>query len=212
MSYVLVSLVGDEVTQEADAFARQLGQRRAPTKSFHEPSPSHEIVSAASEAVLRAVIVAHNGSHDGTPSLRSHASGAGWADGNRIGATFRNARVYAYACETMGKAGLPDVTALGNQAHRSGVRAFAGHAVFLDVAWQSNLAMKHRDRVIEALCQMVFAFLDGENDANRLRLIARGSYNLFVAGVPLDLGAGSPEALELPIAIELAVEHIVVAA
>jgi len=211
MSYVLVSLVGDDVTQEADAFARLLRERRAPSRAFHEASPSHESVSSANEAVRRAVIIGHNGRLNGTPSLRSYATGAAWADSERLGTTFKDARVYAYACETMGAGGVPDVEALGNLAHRAGVKAFAGHAVFVDAGWQQSLAAAHRDRVTQALSEMIFAFLDGEDDAGRLKLRARGSFNLFTAGIPLDVQAGL-EAFQLPIAIDLAVEHLFVAA
>ena len=211
MTYVLVSLVGDDVTKEADVFARLLSERRTPSSSFHEPSPSHQGVSAANEGVRRAVIVAHNGRHEGISSLRSHAAGAKWADGEILGQIFKDARVYAYACDTMGARGIPDVQALGNLAHRAGVRAFAGHAIFVDAGWPQSLSAGHRDRVIAGLSQMIFAFLDGEDDAARLKLVARGSFNIFTAGIPLDLSGGL-ETFQIPIAIDLAVEHLFVAA
>ena len=174
MTYVLVSLVGDDVTQQADVFARQVGELRSPLRAFHEPSPAHEVVAAANDAVRKAVVVGHNGCHDGSPSLRAHAGGGQWADGEKLGEIFQHSRVYAYACETMGSRGEPDVEALGNLACRAGVAAFAGHAVFVDIGWQQSLASAYRERVTEAVSQMIFAFLDGENDADQLRLIARG--------------------------------------
>jgi hypothetical protein len=212
MTYVLVSLPGDEATQAADLFAQWLaGTPPLPHAAFHDPAVAHEDVARGVEQTGRAVICSHNGFHDGVHSLRSQATGAPWATAEQIARVFLGARLYAYACETMGRAGKVYLDALGHEAHRLGVAAFAGHAVFFDGGWDQNVLAENVESVRAAVAKVIHAFLDGEDDANKLKLLAWESFDILDTGIVLDDPA-VPSAFVVPFALHIAFEHLVVAA
>ncbi|MBN2495902.1 MAG: hypothetical protein JXR96_15025 [Deltaproteobacteria bacterium] len=177
--YVLVSLVGDEATREADDFALRFEKRRPPSESFHEPAPNLDDVSAEVAKARQALVFGH----DGGGSLRAFAEGPPWATAEQFGKAFAGSRVYAFACKTMGThlTDDDDVTAFGHAATRSGVSVFAGHCSWATASMEdspADLAVA----VWNALADVICAFLDGENDAGRLRLRAEESFDIIEAG------------------------------
>lgn len=157
------------------------------------------------------MVCGHDGNHDGVHSFRSEAAGAPWATPEQIGRMFQDARVYAYACETMGRGGKVDLAALGHEAQRQGVAAFAGHTVFFDGGWEQNVLAASLDAVRRAVAGVIHAFLDGEDDTAKLKLLAWESFDLLETGIVLD----DPTALSafvVPTALHLAFDHLVVAA
>ena len=212
MSYVLVSLVGDEATQKADEFASWLEAAHPPTIVFREASPSHAAVKSAAAGPHRAVVFGHNGSHGGVSSLRAKATGASWATAPELGKLFPGARVYAYACETMGRGDKTDPESLGFAAKAAGVAAFAGHTSFLDAGWEEAVPIASAvEPVRKALGELILAFLGGESDSNKLKLAARASFDILLAGIQLGDPA-SVSSFQIPLAIHIAVECLVVVA
>jgi hypothetical protein len=210
MSYVLVCLAGDENTQKAAEFADWMATYHPPSAFFREEAPAHESVAAAVGATNRAMIVGHNGEHCGEASLRAKAAGPAWANAKRLGQTFSGARVYAYACLTMG--GAPFAAALGKEAKDAGVAAFAGHASVFDSGWEDNVGSEGAlEPIRKAVAQLIIAFLEGENDAAKLKLAARESFDMLSAGFSVDDPAGAVALLVVPMGIQYAVEYLAIA-
>jgi len=213
MSYVLVSLAGDDATRAADGFARWLAQQSpGPHAAFHLPSPAHEDVAHGVERTGRAVVCGHDGLHDGAHSLRSAATGPPWATAAQIGRIFHGARLYAYACNTMGKDGQVDLDALGHEAHRLGVAAFAGHAVFFDGGWEQNVLAENVEPVRAAVASVIHAFLEGEDDASKLKILAWQSFDVLEPGAIVLDDPTQLSVFVVPSALHIAFDHLVVAA
>jgi hypothetical protein len=186
MSYVLVSLVGDEATQTADAFAAWFAERKPPAARFREEAPDHDAVASAVRQCGQALVFGH----DGGGTLRARRRGPAWATADQFAHMFRDARTYAYACDTMAERHESDLGAFGHESQRLRVRVFAGHCTGATAAVDSEspvLSEALREAVAAVLC----AFLDGENDAAHLRLVAEQSFELVdegffrMGGVPL---------------------------
>jgi hypothetical protein len=120
VTYVLVSLVGDKATTDADRFARWFAERRPPVAAYHTPNPSHAAVRDAVRATPAAIVFAH----DGEGSVRAIRGGVPWADARQFAGMFQAARVWVYACETRSVALEADLTSFGRTAHAEGVRVF----------------------------------------------------------------------------------------
>jgi hypothetical protein len=86
MRYVLVSLVGDEATQQNDEFARWFASEHVPVRAFHEEQPDHRCVKAAVQEAKTAIVMGH----DGGGSLRARSAGPPWATAAEFAAMFRN--------------------------------------------------------------------------------------------------------------------------
>jgi hypothetical protein len=112
VSYVLVSLVGDDATKEADEFARWFAEQYPPTARFHEPMPDHEQV----ESALRVTPLALVFGHDGGGSLRPTSRGEPWVRPPQFAKLFAGARVWVYACNTRAKKLKDDLESFGWQA------------------------------------------------------------------------------------------------
>jgi hypothetical protein len=124
VSYVLVSLLGDDATEANDAFARWFEQSHPPARAFHGEHPDHEDVAAAIRATPLALVLGH----DGGGSIRGAARGAAWTDPAQFARIFAGARVWVYACLTRGENLEDDLDSFGRRAHGAGVAVFAGHA------------------------------------------------------------------------------------
>jgi hypothetical protein len=90
----------------------------------------------------------------------------------------------------MGARFREDVEAFGHRACDQGVAVFAGHCGWATADWiESNEELD--DAIKNALADVVWTFLDGENDAAKLRLRAEQSFDIvdrgFAAGVPFAL-------------------------
>ncbi len=178
MTYVLVSLVGDKGTQDADRFARWFAERRRPATAFHEPSPAHASVKDAVLKTRAAIVFAH----DGGGSVRAVRGGARWADAREFAAVFHGARVWVYACDTRSAELEADLTSFGRVAHGEGVRVFAGHCSDVRLPW---LPTWHNtmEAMYQGLHRAFTAFLEGEDDAQALRGAALGGVPRGTAAV-----------------------------
>jgi hypothetical protein len=184
MSYVLVTLVGDEATQEANSLAQWFAARRKPVAIFADSSPSHSQIRAALSEVPVALVFGH----DGNGSLRATNDGPAWATPEQFASIFKNSRVYTYACNTIGSHFNENSSdSFGHRAIRSGVRVFAGHCVWA-TASLAGVSQVHRDAIRKALADVFDSFLDGENDGAKLRLRAEESFDIIEAGFGLNGG------------------------
>lgn len=98
MSYVLVSLVGDDATAANDEFARAFAVSHRPKHAFHGESPAHADVAAAVRETKTALVLGH----DGGGSLRGASQGDPWITPQEFAKVFYDARVWVYACDTRG--------------------------------------------------------------------------------------------------------------
>lgn len=168
MSYVLVSLLGDEATASNDEFARWFASSNPPTRAFHAEHPSHDEVALAVREAKNALILGH----DGGGSLRGAAKGDAWIKPEQFGHVFQGARVWVWACDTRGATLEADLDSFGRAAFEGGVQVFAGHAspiaavpTYFGMPALHNLIYQSLDRAFRA-------FLQGEDRADELRRIA----------------------------------------
>lgn len=178
MTYVLVSLRGDEGTQDADMFAQWFAKRHAPSAAYHEPSPPHAIVSDAVRETPNALVFAH----DGDGSIRAVKGGEPWADAHAFAGIFQHARVWVYACDTRSDALEADLASFGRLAHAAGVRVFAGHCGPVNLPYLPALQI-NMESVYHGLRGAFVAFLEGEDDVAALRDAALASVPLGRAAV-----------------------------
>lgn len=177
LAYVLVCLAEDTAAQEAAAMAEAF-KAGHPAHLHLAPFPTHDEVRSALET-RDALVTAHNGGNPAT--LRSKSQGGIWADEAAFASTFQGARVYVYACETMGKDGVPSLSSFGRTVCEGGVRVFVGHCCAvtaggsdLPASWEVSPEdeQKHAEKnarfqgVVHAIWR---AFLEGEDDEDRLR-------------------------------------------
>lgn len=180
MSYVLVSLRGDEATQMNDAFAQHFAKAFPPAVFFSEEHPDHDRVAESVRAWGQAVVMGH----DGAGSLRAHGQGPPWTDARGFASMFRGARVWAYACDTRGASLETDLDSFGRQAVELGVRVFAGHAAPITAPPPFATMPTLRDEVYRALGRGFRCFLQGSNNADEIRLAAlrnRSAKNALIA-------------------------------
>lgn len=168
MSYVLVSLTGDEATAANDEFARWFATTHPALQAFHGEAPLHEEVAAAVRESKTAIVLGH----DGGGSLRGKSQGAAWITPREFAHVFHDARVWVYACDTRGPSVEQDLESFGRIAFDGGVRVFAGHASPITAVMPFNLWPDFRMRTYQALARAFRAFIQGENNKNVLRQIA----------------------------------------
>ena len=174
MSYVLVSLLGDDATEANDAFARWFEASHPPARAFHAEHPDHDEVAAAVRATPLALVLGH----DGGGSVRGAARGAAWTDPAQFARIFAGARVWVYACMTRGDNQADDLDSFGRRAHGAGgVAVFAGHARAIAAVPPFMSFPEPRTRIYEALARAFRAFLfGGETNAAALgRAALRGA-------------------------------------
>jgi hypothetical protein len=185
VSYVLVSLTGDEATAANDEFARWFAKEHPPLLAFHGESPLHEDVAAGVRETKTALVLAH----DGGGSIRGASQGDAWITPQQFAHVFHDARVWVYACDTRGPTLEQDLESFGRIAFESGVRVFAGHASPITAVMPFNLWPDFRTRTYQALARAFRAFIQGENSATVLQQIAKkgtvGGRATVVSALPI---------------------------
>ncbi len=172
MSYVLVSLTGDDATSANDGFARWFAESHPPSAAFHEGHPDHDQVAAA----VRKTPVALVFGHDGGGSLRGAASGPAWVAPEAFARIFEGARVWVYACSTRSPSLEADLLSFGRLSRSGGVAVFAGHASPITAVPPYTSLPGLRTSVHAALARGFRAFLQGQNSAEELRrAVLRGA-------------------------------------
>ena len=168
MSYVLVSLLGDDATAANDAFARWFEESHRPKASFHDEHPEREAVAAAVRETRLALVFGH----DGGGSLRGAKGGPPWVDASEFARIFAGARVWVYACDTRAKAQEDDLLSFGRQARDGGVAVFAGHCTSITAVPPCSTMPSLREPVYQAFARAFRAFLQGQNNAEEIRRAA----------------------------------------
>jgi hypothetical protein len=168
VSYVLVSLLGDEATAANDEFARWFKKSHPPAAAFHDPHPDHEAVAAA----VRGSPVALVFGHDGGGSVRGASQGPPWCDPAQFARIFAGARVWVYACDTRAQALEDDLVSFGRQAWDDGIAVFAGHCSAITAVPQLTTLPDLQASVYRALARGFRAFLQGCNNADEIRRAA----------------------------------------
>lgn len=168
MSYVLVSLLGDEATEANDEFARWFASQHPPARAFHAEFPDKNDVATAIQETKTALVLGH----DGGGSLRGASKGSAWIKPEEFAHVFRDARVWVYACDTRGPTLEQDLESFGKIAFEGGVRVFAGHASPITAVMPFRLMPDLRQRWYNALSRAFRAFIQGEDNANELRQVA----------------------------------------
>lgn len=174
MTYVLISLPGDQASREAADFGAWFAQRRQPDVTFSEAAPDHSAVRTAVARTRCAVVFGHNGGG----ALRASAGGAPWAGAQEMGQVFGGARVYAFACNTMGEHSADGLRGLGVDAVRAGVHVFAGHPTFVPADTGQDPRGKFHHAIRQAIAAVIVEFLDGCSDEAVLRLRAERSFDI----------------------------------
>lgn len=167
MSYVLVSLSGDEATAANDEFARWFVGSYPPTRSFHSEHPSHDEVSEAVRQTPVAIVLGH----DGDGSIRGASKGIPWVDPIQFGRIFSGARVWVYACDTCVDSLEQDLESFSREAIANGVKVFAGHASPIPAVPPFGTMPGIRKQGYEALARAFRAFVRGEDNAGELRRV-----------------------------------------
>lgn len=157
MKYALVCLVDDANAQSIERSARSFAQANPPQGDILAPCPSHESVKQSVNGG-NALVTGHNGGGN----LRAASRGQPWANAAQFAGMFQGARVYVYACETLGSGGQESLASFGHEALLAGVARFAGHCVVVPTDNQAS----GLDGVVHALWR---AFLEGEDDQEKLR-------------------------------------------
>ena len=186
MSYVLVSLLGDDATAANDEFARWFADAHPPSAAFHAAHPDHDAVAAALKKAPHALVFGH----DGGGSLRGHAEGPAWVEPDGFARIFTGARVWVSACSPRSPSLEEDLQSFGRVAHAGGVAVFAGHASPITAVSPFTKMPELRKSVRSALARGFRAFLQGQNNAEELRRAVLGG---AVAGRGTALAALSIE-------------------
>jgi hypothetical protein len=168
VTYVLVSLLGDEATAANDDFARWFEQTHTPAAGFHSEHPDHEEVARAVRGAPIAIVFGH----DGDGSVRGASNGPPWADPAQFARMFAGARVWVYACQTRGQKLGDDLDSFGRQARAGGVAVFAGHCTSITAVPPFTSMPDLRASVYQALARAFRAFIQGVNNAGELRRAA----------------------------------------
>lgn len=171
MSYLIVSLPGDEATMEADKLAQRVARKRTPRLYIAHPHPDHDEVRQVA-ADLQTILIF---GHDGGGKLRATAGGLPWADAPQLASLFPGKRVYAFACNTVGEHSRGEVQGLGVEAVKQGVRLFAGHPTPVPPGPEGEGSEKLQEAIRDAMCAALVAFVDGIDDAAKLRRCAARS-------------------------------------
>jgi hypothetical protein len=102
-------------------------------------------------------------------SLRAEASGNVWMRGEELGRAFAGARLYLWACDAMGSGSTraPGVSSLGDEARSAGVACVAGHSLKLSADFE-QLGGVHAEVFRRSLAELIWGFVDGEDDATAL--------------------------------------------
>ncbi len=187
MTYVLVSLVGDEATGESNALSKTLEELRSPSSVHRGESPNVDEVRQSMSGVESAVLFGH----DKYGTLRAFSDPTrSWANGEQIGRMFHGARIYLFACSSF----LPEGESLAEKAVQHGVRLVVGHDAPVSSP-DSDLGYSRTQISVvrKAALSMIEAFLDGETDHGRLKETGMRAWSVLEQGHPLDLGLdGSP--------------------
>ncbi len=174
MKYVLVRLIGDEATRSAASFGDALARIHQPHAAWEELNPPVDDVARAVAEVGKLVVIGHDGPLGGRHSLRATAQGSVWLDGTQLGQRFRGARIYLWACETLGVDSVrdPGVAYLGDEAVHAGAASVAGYSYRVHGAL-SRYAHVDAPWLLEVLRVLVFDFLEGGDWESDLRDEAR---------------------------------------
>jgi hypothetical protein len=177
VSYVLVCLVGDEATHRASDFGRWLEQQEPrPRSVLFEPHPAHVPLQSSVTESKTLFVIGHNGRARGVHSLRAEAAGQAWIRGEELGMRFAGARVFAWACETVGEEGtrIEGVAHLGDEAVSAGLKGFAGFSIRVpgDLEFQFAQQAEHVRRTVH---RMALDFFSGLGVAE-IKLNARESF------------------------------------
>lgn len=168
-SYVLVCLVGDEPTRLAADFAEWMHERRPAVACLTNPTP--EQVQELIQVNETLVVLGHDGPLAQVHSIRREARGGIWLLGAELGRRFPGSRQYLWACDVMGE-GAARILALADEAKSAGARRVAGHSVTLSADFD-QLGGPYAEVFRSALAQLVWGFVDGEDNPQKLRLRAR---------------------------------------
>jgi hypothetical protein len=163
-------LNGYDATRQAQQFGDWLAAQRPPIARWDEPRPPVDAVAAAVRQTPSLVVIGHDGPLNDRHSLRAHSHGSVWLDGSELGMKFPGARIYAWACWTLGYESVrdPNTAYLGDEAVASGAQAVAGHSIALPANLGAMVGgSAHFFR--EPVKAMIFGFLEGEDDAAALR-------------------------------------------
>ncbi|MBK8255363.1 MAG: hypothetical protein IPK82_22230 [Polyangiaceae bacterium] len=172
MSYVLVSLTGDEATAANDLFAQWFAKTHPPHAAFHEEHPNHNAVADAVRQAGNALVFGH----DGVGSVRGKSLGEPWVDPQTFGQIFSGSRVWVYACDTRSKNLEEDLTSFGRVASGAGVQVFAGFAAPVTAVPPFSTLEALRTPIYQALARGFRAFISGENSAENLKkAVLRGA-------------------------------------
>lgn len=182
MTYVLVSLVGDEATRDANALSLRLEERCPAASTYRDESPDVDRIEQSMAEVDAAVLFGH----DGGGTLRAFSESERiWADALALGRIFGGARIYIYACDSFQPCG----DSLAELAVNHGVRLVVGHDAPIGTPdplqgyTQEQLAI-----VQDAALAMMVAFLGGETDERRLRGIGLRARLVHEQRSLLDIG------------------------
>jgi hypothetical protein len=168
VTYVLVSLLGDEATAANDVFARWFEASHPPVGAFHEEHPDPNAVADAVRATPTALVFGH----DGGGSLRGAKGGSPWVNAQEFAQLFAGSRVWVYACDTRAQALEDDLLSLGRQARSGGVTVFVGHCTAITAVPPYTSLPALRASVYHALARAFRCFIQGQNNALELRRAA----------------------------------------
>jgi len=182
LSYVLVSLVGDDATRESDHLSQHIEQHRTPFACFRNEDPSHESIK---EAVNRlridfetssGVIFGHGG--ESGESLKAYRDTSRiWSTPEQFADMFRNSRVYVFACQTVGRPEVEGMESFGEEAIRCSVSVYVGH--YMDIASPTSstgLSEAQVRQLNNAASAAILKFLDGCEDEKELRRVIQDAF------------------------------------
>jgi hypothetical protein len=178
----------DRATPISHDFAVRLHERRKAVEFIHGASPSHitvkEKVAYYSDAAI--VIVSHGGD-----ALRSEENGDPWASAGDLASMLSGRRVYAFACSTFQPHKLLLLSNFAQQAVDACIQVFIGHRAPVMTPY-ATLA-EPQQRMDHVICQMIEAFIDGENEESNLQDIGRSQVDWTEPVIELDLPSENPE-------------------
>jgi hypothetical protein len=184
LTYVLISLRGDEATVMADEFAQWFATQHEPAAHFHTARPDPAKVRAAIATTPRAIVFGHNGGG----SIRSESRGGVWLEPDDFGEVFADATVWVYACSTREQSLEADLTSFGRRSHANGVRTFLGHCGPTPTIPPFASLPYAREKIHAALARGFRAFTQGTTNARELERVVMGG-----------LGDGRDRAFTAPI-------------
>lgn len=183
MSYVLVSLVGDEATRELDILSQYIEQQRLPFAIFRDDNPSHEGVREevdrlnSDSETASGVIFGHGG--ESSDSLRAYRDPRRvWSTPEQFADVFQNSRVYVFGCQTVSRPDDASIDSFGEEAVRHCVSVFVGHYMKIQPPEISaSLSASQVQQLESATSAAILKFLDGCEDEGELKRVIQDSYD-----------------------------------